>query len=136
MEQLPPLRLIPAVIYCHICGVISLDNKEKSPAPSASQAYFLAPALHLLILSDSRSLPAWNWCGLMVFSGEKFSSSQFGICIVSLELSREVAALCFQMEHPWLTLSPCIPHSCAACQGSGTALQTQVQIIRVNSLPT
>lgn len=53
MEQLPPLRLIPAVIYCHICGVISLDNKEKSPAPSASQAYFLAPALHLLILSVS-----------------------------------------------------------------------------------
>lgn len=56
MEQLPPLRLIPAVIYCHICGVISLDNKEKSPAPSASQAYFLAPALHLLILSVSLGL--------------------------------------------------------------------------------
>lgn len=32
MEQWPPVWLIPAVIYCHIWGVISLDNQEGSPA--------------------------------------------------------------------------------------------------------
>lgn len=136
MEQLPPLRLIPSVIYCHICGVISLDNKEKSPAPSTFQARFLALALPLLILSDLCSSPAGTNTVSPYFQEKSSGLFNFGICITSLEFSVGLADLCSQMEHPWLRLSPPVPRSCFPWPCSGTTLQSQVQIVWINSLPT
>lgn len=53
VEQWPPVWLIPVVIYCHIWGVISLDNQEGWPASprhagSTPLFFFLVPPLILL----------------------------------------------------------------------------------------